>query len=182
MLRGPSTPLVGLVGFPGTGKDAIAKVLVEDYGWLRVAFADALKADLCEIDPDIHSVEHLDTCKRNDTYWRVRLQLHGEYVRKIDYDYWVNKACKAERAAFVTTGLPYAGVVYTDVRYENEAEMICERGGFMVGVHRTGYDMVNDHISERNTQDILNGCFHTVSNNGTPEEAAEALLRGIQEG
>lgn len=169
-------PLVGLVGFPGTGKDSIARVLVEDHGWLRMAFADALKEDMVEIDPDVNSVEHLDVLKRSDEYWRVRLQLFGEYVRKIEPDYWVRRAKNKETVEKLTSETKAKGIIYTDIRYPNEAEMICERGGYLIGIHRTGYDMVNNHISERNTQDILDGCAEHFSNNTVPEDVAQAIL------
>ena len=38
--------IIGLSGYAQSGKDEVAKVLVEDYGYKRVAFADKIKAPL----------------------------------------------------------------------------------------------------------------------------------------
>jgi hypothetical protein len=40
--------IIGLTGFAGAGKDTVADLLVTHAGFRKLAFADALKAELCE--------------------------------------------------------------------------------------------------------------------------------------
>lgn len=42
------TTIVGLTGKKGAGKDTFATALVEQYGFVRLAFADALYKEVCE--------------------------------------------------------------------------------------------------------------------------------------
>jgi hypothetical protein len=44
-------PLVGITGYARHGKDTAAQVLVDEYGYLRVGFADALKSMSLAVDP-----------------------------------------------------------------------------------------------------------------------------------
>lgn len=51
--------LIGLCGYPGVGKDEVAKYLVTRYEFCRVAFADAMRDDLYKLNPIIGSVWRL---------------------------------------------------------------------------------------------------------------------------
>src|SRR6478736_3251293 len=43
--------IIGLSGYARSGKDEAAKVLVEEYGFTRIAFADKLRDFLLAVDP-----------------------------------------------------------------------------------------------------------------------------------
>jgi len=43
--------IIALSGFARSGKDEVAKILVEDCGFMRVAFADKLREVLYALDP-----------------------------------------------------------------------------------------------------------------------------------
>jgi dephospho-CoA kinase len=43
--------IIGLSGYAQSGKDTVAKVLVEKYGYRRVAFADPIRDLLYGMDP-----------------------------------------------------------------------------------------------------------------------------------
>jgi len=43
--------IIGLSGRAGSGKDEVAKVLVDLYGYKRIAFADAIRDALYELNP-----------------------------------------------------------------------------------------------------------------------------------
>lgn len=51
--------IIGLSGYARSGKDAAAKVLVEEFGFTRVAFADKLRDFLYALNPivDIHKAD-----------------------------------------------------------------------------------------------------------------------------
>lgn len=173
----PNIPIVGLVGYPSTGKDEIARVLVQRDGWIRVAFADAMKEDLVELEPRLLNVRHLDALKRDGSYWRKRMQLFGDYVRKIDSDYWIRQAAEIEECLLGSyIVFPPAGIVYTDVRYFNEYRSLLAREAKVIGIHRESCGPINSHITEENTRLLLDHVEDHVYNEGSPEEAADAIL------
>jgi len=160
---------LGFVGFPGTGKDAIARVLVEKHGYERMAFGDAVKEMLVSIDPVYSTVEQLELYKRASThYTREKLQNLGETMRQMDPDFWVR--------VVEEKGIPDK-VVYTDIRYLNELSFVQRNtGGKIINIKRDGKLAVNNHVSEWNTHVIAGATDCTVHNNGTIEEAVEKVL------
>src|SRR5690625_5115450 len=71
---------IGLTGKMRAGKDTVADYLVENYGFKKFAFGDALKRYVHEIF-DVNQNE-----KPRDIYQRF-----GQYCRAIDEDVWVRK-------------------------------------------------------------------------------------------
>ena len=45
--------IIGLSGYAGSGKDAVAQYLVDTHGYTRVAFADAIRDFVYEFNPTI---------------------------------------------------------------------------------------------------------------------------------
>lgn len=156
--------LFGLVGYPGSGKDAVASELCLWGGYTRYAFGDAVKALLLAIDPSYeNSRVRLERWKRkgvNDT--RDKLQRLGQRLRDFDENFWVNSMPKVLEKKSVVT----------DIRYQNEFDWVKERGGLIVAIHRDGYGPINDHQSERNTTRLLEMADHELHNNGTIKELA----------
>lgn len=162
-------PLVGLIGKKRVGKDTFAAVLVEEFGFARVAFADPLKEMALAIDPYIqaeHSYRLSDAVDvlgwegAKDAYPEVRrfLQRLGtDGVRQFDEDFWVRAGMRAaaakRRPMRLNTSDGRAAtaprpVVITDVRYPNEADAIREAGGTLVRIVRPGVDDGDTHASE----------------------------------
>lgn len=185
-----TAPLVGLRGYAGAGKDEAAKGLLPE-GFNRVAFADALKDVLREVDPQI--VTYLDgtdvwedaRLSRILTYegWsgakerpevRQLLQRLGVAVRTyIDPDAWATTALR--KIAKDGDGK----YVITDVRFQNEAAAIRSLGGILVNIVRPGVGPVNDHISE---SDLDGYSFdHTLLNDGSVELLHEKIRRIVRD-
>jgi|DEB0MinimDraft_4_1074332.scaffolds.fasta_scaffold00365_4 hypothetical protein len=161
--------VVGLVGYPNTGKDTLAAELCDKYGYQRFAFGDAVKELLLELDPHYQkSLWVLERNKRDNSFHtREKLQNLGQFMREVDKDYWINKLNNA--------GVPM-NAVFTDIRYENELAFVRRNfGGVIFGVSRTGSGPVNDHASERNTTELLKYVDYTIENEGTPSEAADDI-------
>lgn len=162
-------PLVGLIGKKRVGKDTFAAVLVEEFGFARVAFADPLKEMALTVDPIIdvgagwddeghlyslsdlveaHSWEYV-----KDTYPGARrlLQRLGDGVRQFEPEFWVWAGMRSvhdlrgAREQYVRQPRP---VVITDVRYPNEADAIRDAGGILVRIVRPGVDDGDTHASE----------------------------------
>ena len=157
--------LIGLSGYARSGKDTVAAILVEQYGFTRIAFAAPLKAIAADLDPWAMSHpggsirlsdllhwydDDLDLDDKLTAGWeyakrypeiRRLLQNLGVACREhLDPDVWVMAAMrKAEH---------YDRVVISDVRFQNEAKAIRLVGGEVWRINRPGVDAVNGHISE----------------------------------
>lgn len=111
-----------LAGRMGAGKDAIARQLVERFGFVKIALADAVYDEVAAAEGV--TVEHI---KANKADYRQRLQETGHSQRQSDPLYWVRKWDDRRRA---TEGR----VVCTDVRYWNEALYGIQTGGLVLRV------------------------------------------------
>jgi hypothetical protein len=143
--------VIGLSGYARTGKDTVARILVDEYSFTRIGFADPLYELMLRLDPYATSAgTRLSTVvatygweRAKDTFPEVRrlLQQHATPARElIGDDIWI-------RAAFRKME-PDGRYVITDMRFPNEMRAVREVGGLTVRVHRPGYGPANGHISE----------------------------------
>lgn len=190
--------IIGLSGYARSGKDEAAKVLVEEYGFVRVAFADKLREVLYELNPivDVEYYVHDERFLKRGTQriryvrevidnfgWngyketiygpeirRLLQRLGTEAGRQTLWDsIWIDAAL---------TGLPEdAKVVVTDCRFPNEAEAIVERGGKMWRVVRDGVSAVNNHPSETSLDDWEFDNY--LFNKGNSLEEYRSFVRGL---
>jgi len=142
---------IGLIGYSQSGKDTIASILVEKYGYTRIAFADKIREFLYDLNPmvacsptgylqDLVNLVGWEDAKKEPQVRRL-LQDLGVSARKIvDENIWVTLALGNIDVN--------QRVVITDVRFENEAVMIKLMGGQLWRVKRIGVGPVNDHVSE----------------------------------
>lgn len=155
--------IVGLSGFARSGKDEAAAVLVDEFGFTRVAFADKLREMLYQLNPYInptkenyftsHKVPVLlqevieefgwDGYKETQYGTEVRrlLQRLGtEAGRKTLWDtIWIDAAFK---------GVDSNRIVVTDARFYNEFDAVRDRGGVIWRIERKGVGPANGHASE----------------------------------
>ncbi len=165
--------IIGLAGFKRSGKDTAAQALVRA-GWKRVAFADALREEVRALYPAAASIPdaakdepHPDLGGRS---LRDLLIEHGMRRREEDPDYWVKIAEQKIRSC-LSAG---HSVVVTDVRMDNEWDMLRSLGALMVWVARPGVEGGN-HITERDLRDRAD----IVVNNNATIEALERKMMGI---
>ena len=95
--------IIGLSGYAQSGKDTVAKTLVEQYGFTRVAFADKIRQLAQEVNPLVGDSIHLnelldeygwDVAKQNP-YVRQFLQQLGVGARKLfGEEFWIKEALK----------------------------------------------------------------------------------------
>lgn len=164
---------IALTGYPGTGKDAAAAELVRSYGFRRLAFADALKQELLDLDPEYKDLADLEWCKRHDvSSTREKLQNLGMVFRRIGGPgYWIDKLMET-----LDRECEWEHVVVTDVRMPNEAYALRALGFELVAVDREGFGPVNQHASEEGTEACKALASRTVENTGTVEELAAQVL------
>ena len=170
--------IIGLSGYARSGKDEVAKILVEEYGYTRAAFADKIRELLLETNPQIggNRLQHLI-----NTYgWEVAksqpevrhlLQSIGVGARKLlGDDIWIYQVLKDLH--------PSDKVVISDVRFINEAECIGARGGQLWRIKRNGVEAVNSHVSEHDMDGYP--VDKILKNEGTLEEL-RTLVRSRME-
>ena len=148
-----------LIGQAGSGKDTVADYLIGAYGFIKKAFADAIKVEADAYNPE---------CYKDDR--RAYLQEYGEKMRNLHgEDYWVHKL-------FNTFAYDEPFIVITDCRYENEYSRCVDEGFIPVKINcdtmtRQGRLFMRDgkqmsiaelsHVSEQ-----LNvPCDHHLDNN-----------------
>lgn len=151
--------LIGLAGLAGSGKDTVAEHLKQP----TYAFAQPMK-EACRIMFG----------------WSDR-HLHGDLKEKIDMTYGISP-----RQAFQTLGTEWGrelinpklwliiaerhikqhrNLVITDVRFDNEAELIQKHGGIVINIVRPDAMTVNSHKSESGLNPSL--INHHIHNNGS---------------
>jgi len=147
--------IIGLTGYAQSGKDTIANILVEDYGYTRVAFADKIRDFLYEVNPmvgcspsgylkDLVNLAGWNSAKQEPQVRRL-LQDLGVGARKVFGDgFWVHEAMKT----MLNDPRPDMNYVITDVRFLNEADMVRANQGQLWRIKRTGVSAVNGHLSE----------------------------------
>jgi hypothetical protein len=174
--------IIGLSGYAQSGKDTVANILVEKYGYKRIAFADPIRNLLYEMDPlvpkgygtgiinyrlqDLVDSYGWDKVKVDYPEVRRLLQDLGVGARNVFGDtFWIYQA--------LSDVAPQDKVVVSDVRFENEAEWIQNFKGQIWRVKRIDTKAVNDHVSESD----LDGypVDQIFLNNGTIKDL-EALI------
>lgn len=147
--------IIGLSGYAQVGKDTVANYLIEKYGYRRIAFADPIREALYTLDPKIridemvgaslaNAVDHMgwEEVKKLSTDARELLQRMGTEVGRnmFGQDFWVEQAFKNVSSD--------ENVVFTDVRFLNEASHIKSYYGQLWRVTKPDHGPVNGHNSE----------------------------------
>ena len=177
--------IIGLSGYARSGKDEAAKVLVEDYGFTRVAFADKLREVLYALNPIIAEKGASTIAGRYETYVKVQdvIDRHGwDGYKETEYGTEIRRllqrlGTEAGRqtlwdsiwidAAFANLD-ENAKVVVSDARFFNEFDAVRDRGGKVWRIDREGVGPANDHASE--TEAVSYPHFDKyLHNNGTLE-------------
>ncbi|CAB4123963.1 hypothetical protein UFOVP45_75 [uncultured Caudovirales phage] len=175
--------IIGLSGYARSGKDTVANHLVEKHGFVKLAFADPMREALVRLDPLITinggSTMHLsqglsslswEDLKAISPDIRSLLQRMGTEVGRAMFgqNVWVDMA--------MTKAADYENVVFSDVRFLNEAEAVRTAGGSLWRIERPGGQPANGHVSEVGLDDYP---FNAVVNN---DLTIEAMLEGIDQG
>lgn len=159
--------LIGVTGAAQAGKDSVANMLVANYGYTKLAFADGVREMAAAIDPyvDCGADRHYtagnspfarysdvlreigyERAKQTPDVRRLLQRIGTEAVRDVFGEHaWIELA---QRRAL---RLPdSANIVFSDVRFANEAAFIRNNGGVVVRVLRPGHDngLPATHASE----------------------------------
>ncbi len=177
----PRVTCVGISGYARSGKDTVAAHLIETAGYSRMSFADPMREALVNLNPNITFVGLEDSVELKLAVERfgwealkslapeVRglMQRMGTEVGRemFNEDFWVNAALdRAEDGS---------KLVFSDVRYPNEANAIKKLGGKVYRVTRKGVGPANSHPSEIGMDDYEVDVL--IENNGSLSDLAEKI-------
>jgi predicted nucleic acid-binding Zn-ribbon protein len=154
--------VIGITGRKRSGKDTVGKHLIDNYGFVRVAYADALK-EACKIifgftDEQVYGDDLKEVV---DEYWnytpreilqKVGTELFREGLPKlcpmISNDIWLRSV---DRQIQKLREKGHTRFVITDVRFPNELDFIAKYKGFTWKVSRPSISIESNiqiHSSE----------------------------------
>lgn len=178
-------PVLGISGYATSGKDTVAGILHDLYGYEQISFAKALKDCVYALDSQISVI--LDFGRDHDVitvreivdehgwehakqYTEVRrlLQVMGTEVGRniLGQNIWVDTAFSRAPEGKL--------LVISDVRFPNEFEAIKARGGQIWRVERKGVTAVNAHVSETALDGF--GFDHVLFNHGSIRDLASKVM------
>jgi len=172
--------LIGVHGKAQSGKDTIARVLVEEHGFVRMAFADPLKAASAVLFGWPVEMAFSDEIKGYksplwDITGRTAFQRLGDAM-KIGFgpDFWIKRwACEYARLK------DKHSIVVADVRTNAEADMIRGLGGLIIHLERHGAGLrglEGMHSSEAGIT-FNRSTDLRIENNGTLSELEDEINR-----
>ncbi|MCZ0981916.1 hypothetical protein O1L60_31390 [Streptomyces diastatochromogenes] len=174
----PLPEVLALGGYAHSGKDSVANVLVERYGYTPVRFSDAVRDVLEEMNPLIptpYGAVNLawvikdvgwDVAKREYPEVRRLMQRLGGGIREhVVDDAWIHAGLRKAEG--------HPRVVYTDVRHKNELEALKGWDNFSVWVSRPGVGPLNSDVSENQ---LARSNFDLVFHNEGPLEELDAKV------
>ena len=164
--------IIGLNGYAQSGKDTVAKILIENYGYERVAFADAIKDLLIKMNPILEDGYRLNEHVQEFGWELAKARPE---VRRLLQDLGLGARVIIDDHIWVVAALQKMydvdkNYVITDVRFENEAVMVKQIFGEVWRIEREGVGPINSHVSE---SQLSNWDFdRIINNNGTLEDLA----------
>ena len=174
--------IIGLAGRARTGKSTVCMHLVDKHSFGDYAFAEPVKRGLMAmfgLPEDLVFGEDKETVIPwiGRSLRELTQTLGTEWGREmVAPDIWVR--CAARWLESVPRYWP--GVVFSDVRYEEEAALVRDRGGVIWHVRRDDAPQVRAHSSEAGIE-VREGDV-VLPNNGSLEELyarIDDLLRGM---
>lgn len=166
---------VGISGKSGSGKDTVAKFIIDRFGKktvvedgvikdtgyciTRYAFADALKEEIAGRERELCQKYNLPY--EPDNKFRTLLQFYGMLRRNEDSNYFIKKLAKK-----IDADKNVKVAIISDVRFKNEAYWLKDRGKlrdnatFLIRVNRQGYlrpNVDHTHISECDLDEFIRG-------------------------
>jgi hypothetical protein len=177
--------IIGLSGYARSGKDTIAEILIMNYGFRRLAFADNIRKAVKTLDPILDNGKRVSEMvsqigwegTKNYPEMRRMLQVFGTEVGRDMFgeNFWVEQVFREIDSDDIIENF-----VITDVRYPNEADSIRDRGGEIWRITRSQVDAINSHISEKALDDY--SFDRNVSNNDSIADLSTeifTIIRGM---
>ncbi len=170
--------LIGISGKAGSGKDTLGKYLCDEYHCMHYYFAKPLKEGakiMFALTDDQIANKEVPVEPWGISPRKIYQRLGTEVGRGIDPAIWI------KNAEIFIKSVPGRTVVITDVRFDNEATFIRNRGGVVINIVREQQDIIeNRHSSEGGLKpDNVDLYLH---NNGSIEDMCNEVTYHIQQG
>lgn len=163
--------LLGIVGTKGVGKDTLGDFLVRHHDFQKRAFAAPIKnacALLFQLPPETFEdpVEKERVVPRHGMSPRQMMQLVGTdmFRQQVHPDFWVRHF-----VAWYESLSRSDNIVVTDIRFQNEVDLLKDLGATIIRVTRPGAETLDLHVSEQGVQ-TLTGVDVTLDNAGSKED------------
>ena len=169
-------PIIGLTGYAGTGKDTV-RAMLEQRGFVGLAFADPIRNMLrtllsdngiSEAWMDERTLKERPMPELGKSYRELVQTLGTEWGRAhlgADFLLRIAEAYLHDTTSQTFGQLPF---VVSDVRFQNEADWVRQRGGVIWRVDRPGTASVRAHASEQGATTIKEDAL--LLNNSTIED------------
>jgi hypothetical protein len=180
----PSYHLIGLTGLAGSGKDTVRDMLQREHGFAGMAFAEPIRSMLRElltstgIDPawmDSRELKEKPITGLEVSYRQMAQTLGTEWGRSLQPDFWLRIA-DGFLASVAAQGETH--FVISDVRFQNEADWVRERGGVIWRIEREGIEPVRAHASEAEINQLQVDAV--IPNHGSLEELENAVWQALE--
>jgi hypothetical protein len=153
--------IIGLSGFKRSGKSTFAKELVEKHNFVEYSFAQPLKKmtqDLFEFTNDQleNNKEVIDNrwgYTPREIFQKMGSEIMRDYIPQVfpnfpfQNSFWIQKFimfCDNFRNNYPDK----TGIVISDVRFTDEADMIRKMGGQIIRIEKPDLKNIDNHISE----------------------------------
>jgi len=173
--------IIGLTGKKRTGKDTASLFFKKIFNSRKkstalLSFAQPLKDAICKLfvlDPNqLETIKDQPLDEWDGRSPRDMLKHIGDSCRQFDS----NSMIKNMRQRIIGCGSDI--VIITDVRYDNEAQLVKELGGRVIKIDRNLGEGVEDlHSSEKGISEHLWDSL--VENNGTLQEFEQKLIKSL---
>jgi hypothetical protein len=177
-----NTKLIGLTGRKFSGKDTLAAHLIEEYGYVRYAFADPIK-EACQVIFGFTNEQCWGKEKEViDPFWNItprkvfqvfgtelfqyELPKHAPELADIGRIFWAYRFVRWYEQQL--SKAPELKVVITDVRFPFEADMITEMGGTLIKITRPNQVYNDTHASETEMDSIKYN--YLINNDGSIDD------------
>lgn len=161
--------IIGLTGRARSGKDTAGAIISRLFGLPGLAFADPLKEAAIPmfgltrdmvygINYDREQIVQPWGMSVRDMLQRLGTECAREVFRQ---DFWMMRA----DITLATDPMYAEGFVMKDIRFDNEAEWILDKGGVVLMLHRSVGGIAEEHKSERGVSDHL--ISKRIPNEGT---------------
>jgi hypothetical protein len=172
--------LIGLTGKARSGKDTVADILKKsDKRWDSVSFADPIRegvaamfgwnnrhlhGELKEVVDPLVGVSPREAMQKLGTEWgrgMIKETLWADLAKhRVNYLLNVNR-----------------NVVVSDIRFDNEAQLIHDLDGIIIRIERDNLPTVREHASEQGVSDDL--VHYVLKNNSSLTQLEEQVLKLI---
>jgi hypothetical protein len=174
--------IVGLAGRKRVGKDSVANILINKYGYRNDSFANPIRKFIALLTNSVNADEtyQLDADKEEPIEWlggiskRYMMQTLGtEWGRDLVHpEIWINALWR--RVDVKNASVP---LVISDIRYEDEAQSVREKGGWVVHVCRPGLPQTDMHETESNL--YIKKTDGIVYNDGDISALRSTVINGL---